>query len=164
MKQTQPSARGDAFAAAAGELIDEVQSTIRPDEATVAPERRSPWVLPGALAVVFVAVAGWNVWLLQAASPRLTATEERRADGVMVFVATQAVEDYAADHGRLPERLEDAGLEAPGVEYTARPDGFAIASARGDAPIRYDRSERVDDFMLRMGIAPPDVSLAESNR
>lgn len=166
MTQASPADRTDgaSFASAAGELIDEVQQTIRDDAPTPAAEPRSPWVVPGMLGVVFLAVAGWNVWLLQAASPRMTASETRRADGVMVFVATQAVEGYAAEHGRFPERLEDAGVDAPGLQYRAQPDGFAIAAAGSDVPVRYDRSERVDEFMVRMGIAPPESNLPETVR
>lgn len=166
MTLNTPPAGSDAtaFASAAGELIDEVQSTIREEEPTAPPGRRSPWVLPGILSVVFVGVAGWNVWLLGAASPRLSATEARRADGVMVFVATQAVEGYASEHGRLPERLEDAGIDAPDVDYTAQADGFAIAAAGHDLPVRHERREPMDAFLVRVGLTPPDSSLPETAR
>lgn len=163
MAHTPPPGRSDAtaFAAAAGELIDEVQNTIQDEEPTARAERRSPWLVPGVLGVVFVCVAAWNVWLLQAASPRLSATEARRADGVMVFVATQAVEGYAAVHGRMPERLEDAGVVAPGLMYRAQADGFAISAVRDGAAVHFAREDNVDDFMIRMGIAPPDSTTPE---
>lgn len=152
------------FAAAAGELIDEVQSTIKDDEPAEVRERRSPLVLPGVLAIVFAGVLGWNLWLLQAASPRLSPTEARRADGVMVFVATQAVEGWAAEHGRMPENLDAVGLGFTGLQYAPASDGFSITSSQGEAPVRHDRSAPIDEFMVRMGVAPPDAESSEDIR
>jgi hypothetical protein len=156
-----PDGRSDAFAAAAGELVEEVQSTIRHDEPD-SPEQRGPSAArPIALGIVFAGVLAWNVVLLRASAEPLSPVETRRSEGVLVFVATQAVEGYRAEHGRFPSSLSEAGIDTPGLVYSVRPDGFSIASAAEGSPVRFEKGQQVDGFLIDLGIAPPEALIVE---
>ncbi len=159
--QRPPDARSDAFAAAAGELVEEVQSTIRDDEPEATEPRGNSMARPIALGVVFVAVMIWNVFLLQASADPLSPVETQRSEGVLVFVATQAVEGFRADNGRLPAALSEAGIDAPGLVYRVGPDGFSIESAAEGAPVKFEQGQAVDGFLIDLGIAPPEAITVE---
>lgn len=160
--QRPPDSRSDAFAAAAGELVEEVQSTIRDDEPETAEERGPSLARPIALGIVFVGVMVWNVVLLRANADPLSAVETQRSEGVLVFVATQAVEGFQAANGRLPATLSEAGIEAPGLVYTVRTDGFSIESATAEAPVKLEQGQDVDGFLIDLGIAPPEAITTET--
>lgn len=146
-----------SFGEAAGDLIQEVEEGIQPPANDGVRDERSPLILPGVLALIFAGVVVWNLSLLSTSSPPLSDAEARRADGVLVFVATQAVQNFEATNGRLPVSLAEAGVEAPGLRFTPQGGGFTIVSEGSEAPIRYDGAKPLDDFLLRLGIFPPDV-------
>ena len=70
-----------------------------------------PWLKPAAvaLALLFVALTGWNIWrLTHPASilPTPTPFQVKQA----LYLGVMRVEAYRKVHGVTPERLEDAGL------------------------------------------------------
>lgn len=161
---TPRDSRDSAFAAAASELVDEVQSTIRDEEPTAAPARRDSLALPIVLGVVFSGVMAWNVVSFRSSAAPLSPVEARRSEGVLVFVATQAVEGFEVEHGRLPVSLDEAGIEASGLVYSVRPDGFSIASVASGtegAAVEFEQGDQVDGFLMGLGIVPPEAMTPE---
>ena len=153
--------RDSAFASAASDLVDEVESTIGRDEPESTDRPGNALAKPIALGIVFLGVMVWNVFLLQSRAEPLSPVETRRSEGVLVFVATQAVEGFEAEHGRLPASLEEAGIDTPGLVYSVDPDGFSVASATADSPVRLEQGQEVDRFLIDLGIAPPEAISAE---
>ncbi len=150
------SPRHDGFASAAKELVDEVQDTIRDDEPETQEPPKQSLVLPLLLGIVFAGVAVWNVTSYRSGPAPLTAVETKQAEGVLVFVATQAVEDFAAHNGRFPASLAEAGIDAPHLVYTVGGGSFSITSTEAGVPVRFEKGEVVDDFLIGLGISPPD--------
>jgi hypothetical protein len=153
--------RDSTFAAEASALVDEVESRIRHDQPEKSPQRGPSVAPPITLGIVFLAVLGWNVVLLGEGANALSSVETQRAEGVLVFVATQAVEGFAAEHGRLPGTLAEAGIDAPGLTYSVRSDGYSIESVAEGAGVRFEQGQKVDSFLLGLGIAPPDAITPE---
>lgn len=156
-RPTNPHAEG--FASAAKDLVDEVQDTIRDDEPEAKEPPKQSLVAPLLLGVVFAGVTIWNVTSYRAGPEPLSAVEAKQAEGVMVFLATQAVEGFAADNGRFPASLAEAGIDAPHLIYTVSGDGFTVTSTEAGVPVRFEKGEVVDDFLIGLGISPPDSTL-----
>ncbi len=82
-------------------------------------ERRPPyWPV-----VVLALITAW-IWLFPPASLRLDPPEpqpvaqEEAALRFTMYVQAQRIKAFRMEHGRLPERLEEAGPPLPGMRYT----------------------------------------------
>ena len=76
-------------------------------------------------------------------------------EAVSAMVATQAVEAFREEHGRLPRSLEEAGLSDDLLEYELRGDGYTLRAsgaagpAAGQDPLASLRELGVDPEILR---------------
>lgn len=108
-------------------------------------EHRDPLLTrPPVIALLALILTGVVVWNIQAFNPTpepLPPAQTRATNEVSVMVAAQAVEAYRAEHGELPESLEDAGLPLSGFEYRVEGEEYTLTAGEGTAEVRLTRAE-----------------------
>jgi hypothetical protein len=79
-----------------------------------------------ALGALLLAVAALNLYTLPVERPEPLPGEDESAARASLFVATEAVEQYRAEHHSLPGSLDQIGLGGLGLVYERTPDGYRL--------------------------------------
>jgi len=85
----------------------------------------------GVVALIFAAVVYYNVRLFTAEPAPLTPQQAEMSSGISLMIATQAVEAYRTEHGRLPESLEELGFPAGSMAYRVSGDEYELGASQG---------------------------------
>lgn len=108
-------------------------------------EPRSPFLarvpVVAIVSMLFVTVVAHNIraWTPDPV-PQPVAMQERTSQ-VSLLVASQRIESFQDQHGRLPASLEEAGLHAENLQYQVEGDSFRLiapAPAPGAPPAVYE--------------------------
>lgn len=145
--------RGSDYADNIREIMDRAART---DASVPAPPPASPVLTRGpvvaVVTAVFLLVVGYNLRTLQTPPPPLPVEEAEVSASLTVVVATQAVEAYRKEHGRLPASLAELGFPTEGLEYTVRGDAYEIRVVQGDAEVHTESGRPADGILSEMGI------------
>ena len=115
------------------------------------PPPRSPvWYV---VLVVLLLLNGW-IWvdrparLVGEAPPTWSEAERERALRFHLYVQGQKLEAYRAEHGRLPEVLDDAGTPLPGIRYQAAGSrSWELLGESGQVRILLRASQPMGEFL-----------------
>lgn len=110
---TENLERGGEVAGLIAEIVKRDAHARRAREGE-ARRRRVPVLL-----FLFVLLAGFGTWnFLRITQPaELPVVQAERAARAQLFLIASSLDRYRQDQGRLPSSLEEAGLDATGVEY-----------------------------------------------
>ena len=103
----------------------------------------------GIVALIFIAVAAWNVKFLLAPAPGPTSTEEAAVLPTALFAASQSVEAFRTEHGRLPKDAAEAGLP-PSFQYRIAGDEYVLSAKGNHVTQEYLVSEGVQSLLDQM--------------
>ena len=103
-----------------------------------------------ALAAVTVAVGAWNVSQWRTEPVPLPPQHVEAALDVSVLAATQAVEQYREEHGRLPTSLQELDFP-PGLRLEVSGEGYRIVGEDGPFSAEIGNGEGVEAFVERLG-------------
>ena len=98
-------------------------------ESGPSPARKGRGTFLAMVAVIFLAVIGWDVYYY-AFSGKPSSEFEEVALQASVYLAQQAVETVLEETGSLPATLEEAGGDEEGLSYSVSGDGYTL-TARG---------------------------------
>ncbi len=139
----------EAALARAADLVEREDAEAREAIARAVPARRRLEFLVAALAVANV-----FAWLVfppkapDASDQRQPAAVESDLRITVTTVATDLEEWRAANGGRLPDSLEQAGLAADGIEYVRLDSvAFEVRGTDGTIRVTYDSRTPVADFL-----------------
>lgn len=109
------------------------------------PKSRAP--ILAAVGVIFVAVLGWNVYVL-AQPPELPGPAEE-ALHLRYFVgdAVNLIEDFRAEEGRLPTRADLGDLLDAEIRYDAGEGGYVVGLEGEQVSVEYDGSVPLDAWV-----------------
>lgn len=107
----------------------------------------------GGVALVFAAVVFYNVQALSGPAVPVTPEEAEVSSGISVMIATQAIEAYREEHGRLPESLEELGFPTGSLNYQVEGDTYRlIVSVDGHEPVEFSPEEEPLRILEEMGV------------
>lgn len=106
----------------------------------------------GAVALIFVAVVAWNVNLLLTPTPPPTPVEEAAVLPTALFAASQSVEAFRSENGRLPNDLEEAGLQPGSFQYRIAGDEYFLSAQGSHTTQEYRGSEGVETLLGQMEV------------
>lgn len=128
-RRPPPGSSGETYSEVLAEVLDrarhatELRSARRPAHEHRKPVNRA---LFAGLGAAFLFVATWNAWLLLRPVPGLPPREEAVVTGVTLFAVAQRIEGFKTENGRLPEDLDEIGLEDAGLIYTVAGDRYRL--------------------------------------
>ncbi len=115
----------------------------------------------GVVAVIFAGVMLYNYRLYTAQPAPLAPEEAEMASGISLMIATQAVEAYRDEHGRLPESLEELGFPEGYVAYQVDGKEYELGASQGTADtMRFSSEQGPLGILQEMGLTlgePPSV-------
>ena len=116
------------------------------------PPPRQPLLLRGPVmgvtAVLFGAVLAYNARAWNPTPPPQPRIVQETSLQVSVLVASQMIESYRRENGRLPASLAEVGLPEDAFTYRTFGDEYEIFASGEDAVVRYD-SELGPEGLLR---------------
>lgn len=128
-------------------------------------ERREPRSSPllrgpglAVLAVVFGGVLAYNVRAFSSQPEALPPEEAEVSAGITVMIATQAVEAYRREHGRLPASLEELGFPAEGLRYSVDGNSYVLTAGEGESAVEYSPTEPPLGILEEMGVTVPGAT------
>lgn len=146
----------------ADSVRDVLEHAARTDEATSRRQSpksttlaRGPVVL--VVAVVFAGVLYYNVRSFSRPPAPLPPEAAEVSAGITVMIATQAVEAYRDEHGRLPASLDELGFPTEGLEYRVDGDSYELTVSEGETTLQFSPEEGPTGILEEMGITvtPP---------
>ncbi|MFQ5535975.1 MAG: hypothetical protein ACE5GJ_00865 [Gemmatimonadota bacterium] len=108
-----------------------------------------------ALGVIFAVVVAWNVAVWRAPPAPLPPAVEEASTQVSLMVASQIVEAFRQEHGRLPATLEEAGLPPGTFSYRVEGDEYILETVDAAVDARFDSREGPVSILRSMGMTPP---------
>jgi hypothetical protein len=147
-EMSQEHERARALAAV---LRDQEERALAAREAEARRLRRDR-IRRGALLATWIAVAyvwiGSPSWLDEPPPPQPSIVEEVRALRVDLFLQSQKIEAYRAEHGRLPWVLPEAGPPFPGVVYRRKDSrSYELEGTTDRVRLRYESESPPRDFV-----------------
>lgn len=115
----------ELVASASEHAKNRANAIATPDQPPTPPRTRG--ILLAFLAVVFLAVAGWNIYLFTMAGDPPPAFEQVALQASLFF-AQQAVEEAWKETGSFPASLEEVGGDEEGLSYALSETGYTITA------------------------------------
>jgi len=120
-------------------------------------EARRPVLTSGpalaVLALTFAGVIFYNVQFFKAQPEAVTPEQAELTSGISVMIATQAIEAYREEHGRLPESLAAIGFPDGSLEYRVNGEDYHLAVAmEGGEPVEFSSEEGPLGILKEMGL------------
>jgi hypothetical protein len=136
--------------------VDDVLEKVARHQAAVleAEKRQRPpgqgRVLVSAL-VALAAVVAWNAWMLtripEGLPPEVVAEDLRYT----VHFAAGAIEDFRAEHGRLPTAAEVEEYLGPEMVYEVDGNAFTVTATDAETQVTYDGSVPLTEWIQGSG-------------
>ena len=105
------------------------------------------------LGVVFAGVVFYNIQSFKPPPPAVTPEQAQLTSGISVMIATQAIEAYREEHGRLPESLAELGFPDGSLEYRVSGEDYELSVAmEGGAPVEFSSEEGPLGILKEMGL------------
>lgn len=154
-----PSSEGSGGGTDRRREVDELVRTIHTDASRKEPPppsgsgSRRPSPVHYAVLLILVALTVWAwiarpAWLTGGDSGVETVAEAEGLLRFRLFVQGQRIRAYEARTGRLPESLEEAGVEYEGIEYRRTgPDDWELVGTLGDARLVLTSAMPIEEFL-----------------
>jgi hypothetical protein len=140
MSRIDTSSRSTSSAEALIEKI--VRRELEQANRIPAPKKARDQKLRPLLAVLFVVVTGLTVWNTITLSRTPTGlTNEEGVAYLRVMSATAAIEDYAAQRGRLPSALSQLEVDPTGLVYETDGQTYSLSVAVEGESARFERGD-----------------------
>ena len=119
---------------------------------------RNPFLTSGLglclVTVVFAGVMFYNIRLYRAQPEPLAPEEAEMASGLSLMIATQAVEAFRDEHGRLPASLAELGFPEGTVKYRVEGDEYELGAPQGSGgdTVRFSSEQGPLGILQEMGL------------
>jgi hypothetical protein len=123
------------------------------------PQLHSPRLLVAA--VVLIGVLCADIWLWTRDQPTEAAAQEREQLAWLVVDAVDAIEDFRAEEGRLPDADESFADLGEDVRYERTATGFAVTVEGDGPPLTFDGTLPIERWVAVFGTPLPYESEGE---
>lgn len=127
----------------------------RPDGPPAPPLLTRPPVILG-ITVAFVAVTAWNLSLARKAPAPLAEATVTETLQTSLMLATQAVEAFRQEHGRLPASMEELGFPANGFDYRVIGDDYELRAHVEGQTLTADTRHPDENPLAELGVPLPE--------
>jgi hypothetical protein len=107
------------------------------------PKSRTP--LLAILSIVFLCVAGWNVYYFVYSGSPSPAFEEAALQA-SIFLAQQSIEAELAETGDFPASLEEVGADEEGLSYVVTGEVYTLTAQGNHHAINFQRGDDLTPF------------------
>lgn len=104
-----------------------------------------------AVLALFAVVVIWNVRAWSPEPEPLPRPIQETALEISLLMATQMVEQYRQETGRLPTSLEEAGVPEDAFTYRLQGDSYELFASEGGVTVRYDSVDGAEALLERLG-------------
>lgn len=108
------------------------------------PRDQRPLII--ALSVLLLASASWAAYRFQAPAEEIPINEDLHLAWFVVDAA-EAVDDFAAESGRLPSEDEATALLDESITYVRNDAGYELRAFEGDRSVEYSSSLPIDQWL-----------------
>ena len=161
MTEDQGSGRERVERGSAEEYARAVEAIDRPEDRPDGADPRLPprasgqgnrGILLGVVVVAFIGVLVWNAYTVWRPPGPLAPEVAENAAKVSVFVAASQVESFREVNGRLPDTLEEVGLEAEGLDYRRVGDGYELDGEVHGQGVRFTSTDDPEALLRSLPI------------
>jgi hypothetical protein len=147
------SPSGDEWA----EVVDEAAqlAAARDQDVPAPPPERSKGKILALLLVPLVAVVAWSSWTLTRPVPPLEPQVQEASLAGVIFVLSQQVERYRAEHGAYPASLNEVSPPLEGFTYRLEGDGYVLEATANGVALTYGSWEDAGGLLALAG--SPDL-------
>lgn len=134
-------ASGEEAAEAVAAVLKHAQERDEAAKRRTQPKKQPRWLLPLGLnlgvfaAYLWIASPDWVV-INRIAPPPVEAQVESTLRGF--YVMASKIESFRATNGRLPRDLAEAGVNAPGLDYSVQGNSYVLYIEVDEQPISYN--------------------------
>ena len=147
-------ARGQEAAEAVAAVLKHAAEKDRVTHAKPPRKQQPKWMLPlginlGVLAVyLLIAPPSWVV-VNPIQGPDMAVQTDMIA--ATVYLASQAIQAYQMENGRLPSTLAESGRVFEGVDYVRQGDQYQLIAMVGETPVVWDSTRSNDAIVAAAG-------------
>jgi len=146
---------GSEYAASVRQVLERAAESEAAKGQQIGPRRSILTSAPAltALAMTLAGVVFYNVQFFKPQPEAVTPEQAEITSGVSVMIATQAIEAYREEHGRLPESLATIGFPDGSLEYRVNGESYELAVAmEGGEPVEFSSEEGPLGILKEMGL------------